>query len=182
VILWHAGLTMLIVWFVLRGNQRVDYRIVAIASLIPDLIDKPIGRIIFKSRFESGRIYAHTLILNLALFCVLFFMRGRAKRKFVLIPLSSLLHLAEDGVWSTPKIFWWPLFGTSFPKEPVSGGTLAFLGAFTSPAMIVQEAIGLAAILFLLGSHGLLTADGIRSFIRTGHLEAGGRETSGVTS
>ncbi|MEX2394202.1 MAG: metal-dependent hydrolase, partial [Actinomycetota bacterium] len=129
-ILWHAGLTMLIVWFVLRGNQRVDYRIVAIASLIPDLIDKPIGRIIFKSRFESGRIYAHTLILNLALFCILFFMRGRAKRKFVLIPLSSLLHLAEDGVWSTPQVFWWPLFGTSFPREPVSGGLFAFFGVF----------------------------------------------------
>ena len=39
---------MLIVWFVMRGNTRVDYRIVAVASLLPDLIDKPIGRIIFK--------------------------------------------------------------------------------------------------------------------------------------
>jgi inner membrane protein len=172
VILWHAGLTMLIVWFVLRGNQRVDYRIVALASLIPDLIDKPIGRIIFKSRFDSGRIYAHTLILNLALFCVLFFMRGRIKRKFVLIPLSSLLHLAEDGVWSTPKGFWWPLFGTSFPKEPTSGGTFSFFSVFAQPAMIAQEAVGLAAILFLLGSHGLLDREGIKAFIRTGQLEA----------
>src|SRR5688572_961296 len=35
-ILWHIGLTTLIVWFVMRGNPRVDYRVVAVASLLPD--------------------------------------------------------------------------------------------------------------------------------------------------
>jgi hypothetical protein len=171
VILWHAGLTMLVMWFVMRGNPRVDYRIVAAASLLPDLIDKPIGRIIFKSRFESGRIFAHTLLVNLALFCVLFFMRGRIKRQFVLVPISSLLHLAEDGVWSTPQVFWWPLFGTGFPKDPVPGGLLAFLNPANDPSVIWQEGIGLACILWLLASHGLLNGDGVRSFIRTGRLE-----------
>jgi hypothetical protein len=171
VILWHMGLTMLIVWFVMRGNPRVDYRIVAVASLLPDLIDKPVGRIIFKSRYESGRIYAHTLLLNLALFCVLFFMRGRGKRTFVLVPISSLLHLAEDGVFSTPKLFWWPLFGTGFPRDP-QGGVLSFLNPLNHPWMIVQEAVGLAAVLWLLASHEMLTAQGIRTFIRTGHLES----------
>lgn len=170
-IAWHAGLSMLIVWFVMRGNTRVDYRIVAIASLLPDLIDKPIGRILFRERFESGRIYAHTLLINLAFFCVLFFLRGRFKRKFVLVPLSSLLHLAEDGVWSTPQVFWWPLFGTAFPREPVSGGSLAFLGAAIGPGTIVREGIGLLAISFLLSSHGMLNRGGIRSFLRTGMLE-----------
>ena len=169
-ILWHAGLSMVIVWFVMRGNPRVDYRVVAVASLIPDIIDKPIGRILFKSRFESGRIFGHTLLLNVAVFCVLFFMRGRAKRQFVLVPISSLLHLAEDGIWSTPRVFWWPLFGSEFPKEPVTGGPLAFLLA--SAGIVVQEAVGLAAILFLLSAHGLLNPEGIRSFLKTGHLES----------
>src|SRR5918996_1851568 len=105
---------MLIVWFVMRGNTRVDYRVVAVASLLPDLIDKPIGRLIFRERFESGRIFAHTLLVNVLIFCILFFMRGRIKRQLVLIPISSLLHLAEDGIWSEPKILWWPLFGTQF--------------------------------------------------------------------
>jgi hypothetical protein len=169
-ILWHGGLTMLIVWFVMRGNPRVDYRVVAVAALLPDVIDKPIGRIFLKSRYDSGRLFGHTLLLNVALFCVLFFMRGRVKRRFVLVPISSLLHLAEDGMWSTPKVFWWPLFGTGFPKEPVTGGPLGFL--VPSAGIVVQEAIGLAAILFLLSSHGLLNREGIRSFLRTGHLES----------
>lgn len=169
-ILWHAGLTMLIVWFVMRGNPRVDYRVVAIASLLPDLIDKPIGRLLIRERFESGRIFGHALLLNVAFFCVLFFMRGRAKRQFVLVPISSLLHLAEDGMWSHPRVFWWPFFGTRFPREPVDGGAFAFL--VPSTTALVQEAVGAVVIVWLLASHGLLSRDGVRSFLRTGHLEA----------
>jgi hypothetical protein len=177
VIFWHAGLSMTIVWFVMRGNPRVDYRIVAVASLLPDIIDKPIGRIILRSRFESGRIYAHTLLLNLALFCIVFFLRGRIKRTFVLVPISSLLHLAEDGVWSEPRIFWWPLFGSRFPRDPIPGGLLAFLDPTRHPAVLVQEAIGLVLILWLLASHRMLSRDGVRVFLRTGMLEGAKEKT-----
>lgn len=169
-IFFHPGVTMAIVWFVMRGNPRVDYRIVAVASLLPDIIDKPIGRIFFRHRFDSGRLFAHTLIVNLALFCVIFFLRGRIKRTAVLIPISSLLHIAEDGVWSEPRLFWWPFFGTTFPKDPVEGGLFAFLNPFNNPAVLVQDAIGLALIVWLLASHRLLSRDGVRAFIRTGML------------
>ena len=176
-ILWHAGLTMLIVWFVMRGNPRVDYRVVAVASLLPDLIDKPIGRLILRTRYESGRIYAHTLLLNLALFCVLFFLRGRSKRQFVLVPISSLLHLAEDGVWSEPRLFWWPLFGTQFPRQPLVDGPFGFLNPANNPGAVWQEAVGVAVLLFLFMSHGMLSFAGLRSFLRTGMLEQSKGET-----
>ena len=94
----------------------------------PDLIDKPLGRIIFKIALRERTALRRTrCCVNVAFFCILFFMRGRRKREFALVPISSLLHLAEDGMWSTPKVFWWPLFGTPFPREPVAGGSLAFL-------------------------------------------------------
>jgi hypothetical protein len=162
VILFHGGLTMLIVWFVMRGNPRVDYRIVFLASLLPDVIDKPIGRILFRSKFHSGRLWGHTLLLNLALFCVVFFLRGRIKRQFVLVPISSLLHIAEDGVWSTPKVFWWPLFGTVFPRQAA--------GIHWRTA-VIQEGIGLAVLLWLFASHRMLSRDGLKSFLHTGMLE-----------
>jgi hypothetical protein len=172
VILWHIGLTMAIVWFVMRGNVRVDYRIVAVASLLPDLVDKPIGRIFFRSEFESGRLFGHTLLLNVALFCVLFFMRGKAKRKFVLVPTASLLHLAQDAMWSTPEVFWWPLFGTEFPRSPVTGGVLSFMHPSNVSGFYWQEAVGLALIVWLFVSHGMLNREGIKTFIRTGMLTA----------
>jgi hypothetical protein len=162
---------MTIVWFVMRGNPRVDYRVVALASLLPDIIDKPIGRIFLRGRFDSGRLYAHTLLANVALFSVLFFMRGRSKRKFVLVPISSLLHIAEDGVFATPKLFWWPLFGTSFPKDHVSGGTFAFLSPLNYAGAIWQEGVGLALLVWLFAAHGMLSRDGLRTFLKTGMLE-----------
>ena len=170
-VFWHSGLTMLIVWFVMRGNTRIDYRVVAVASLIPDLIDKPLGRVLFRDEFQSGRLIGHTLLFNLAFFCLLFFMRGRAKRQFTLIPLASLLHLAEDGMWNEPKIFWWPLFGTTFPRFPGDGGFWSMFDPRLHPGAYVQEAVGLAVIAWLLASHGLLNRDGVRSFLRTGRLE-----------
>jgi hypothetical protein len=169
-ILWHVGLSMLIVWFVMRGNPRVDYRVVAAASLLPDLIDKPIGRVFLRARFDSGRIYAHTLAFNLLLFCALFFMRGRAKRRFLFVPLSSLLHIAEDGVWAKPAIFWWPLFGTAFPRQPVPGGALGFLNPAENPGALWQEAVGFAVLIWLFASHGMLSRSGLRTFLRTGML------------
>jgi hypothetical protein len=166
VILYHGGLTMLIVWFVMRGNPRVDYRIVFLAALLPDIVDKPIGRVFLRAKFGTGRLWAHTLLVNLALFCVVFFLRGRVKRQFVLVPISSLLHLAEDGLWSAPKVFWWPLFGTTFPRDT----SRSFLGVQWRAALI-EEAIGLAVLLWLFASHRMLSRDGIRSFLRTGMLE-----------
>jgi hypothetical protein len=171
-VFWHSGLTMLIVWFVMRGNTRIDYRVVAAAALIPDLIDKPLGRVLFRDEFQSGRLIGHTLLFNVAFFCVLFFMRGQIKRRFTLIPLSSLLHLAEDGMWNHPRIFWWPLFGTEFPKQPASGGFWSMFDPTRHPGAYVQEAVGLAVITWLLASHGLLSREGVMSFLRTGRLEA----------
>jgi inner membrane protein len=167
-IFWHTGLTSVIVWFVMRGNPRVDYRIVMAASLLPDIIDKPLGRIFFRERFGSGRLYAHTLLVNVALFCVLFFMRGRIKRQFVLVPLSTLLHLAEDGMWSNPRTFWWPLFGTKFAVAKTQG---SFIHYFLRPGLIAQEVVGLLLLAWLFGSHGRLNAEGLRAFLKTGHLE-----------
>ena len=166
-ILWHTGTTVAILWFVFRGNTRLDYRLAMLGALIPDLIDKPLGRILFRERFESGRLWGHSLLVNVLIFSILFFMRGRVKRKAVLVPIGSLLHLAEDGMWSLPRVFWWPLFGTSFPREPLDRGWLSYL----QPEIVAQEAVGLALLVWLLAAHGMLNRDGVGVFARTGRLE-----------
>lgn len=172
-IFWHVGTTLTIVWFVMRGNTRVDYRLVALGALLPDLIDKPIGRLLLRSRFDSGRLFAHTLLVNVAFFCILFFMRGRLKRKAVLVPIGALLHLAEDAMWSSPRTFWWPLLGTDFPSDPVPGGALSWLNPLNSTEAMIQEPIGALLLVWLLAAHGMLSREGLRDFLRTGHLEPG---------
>lgn len=161
-IFWHVGTTLVVLWFVMRGNPRLDYRVGALGALIPDLIDKPVGRLLFHDRFDTGHLWGHALLLNVAFFAVLFSMRGRRKRRLVLLPIGSLLHLAEDGMWSNPRVFWWPLFGTSFPREP--GWTLQW-------SALVMELIGAILLVWLFAAHGMLSRDGVATFLRTGHLE-----------
>ncbi len=171
-ILWHLGLTLAIVWFALRGNTRVDYRFAAFGALLPDLIDKPLGRLLLPDRFGTGRLFGHTLLLNVGLLAILFFMRGRRKRQLTLVPVGSLLHLAQDAMWDKPRVFWWPLFGTGFPREPVDGGALGFLvQPLTSPGMLAQEAVGALLLVWLFAAHGMLSWRGVRSFLLTGRLE-----------
>lgn len=74
-------------------------------------------------------------------------------------------------MWSQPQTFWWPLFGTEFPKEPVPGGLLAFLNPLAQPVLLVQEAVGAAVIVWLFAAHGMLSREGLRAFLRTGMLE-----------
>jgi hypothetical protein len=162
VIFWHTGTTLVVLWFAMRGNPRLDYRVAALGALIPDLVDKPIGRVLFRERYETGHLWGHTLLLNVAFFAVLFAMRGRAKRKLVLLPIGSLLHLAEDGMWSSPRVFWWPLFGTAFPRDP--GWRLTW-------SAVLMEVVGVILLLWLFAAHGMLSRDGLVAFLRTGHLE-----------
>jgi hypothetical protein len=68
----HVGLTTLTARVIEKSTneKRMDYRLVVIGSLLPDLIDKPIGRILFQNRFESGRVFAHTLAFVLVLISI----------------------------------------------------------------------------------------------------------------
>lgn len=165
-ILWHLGWTLVVLWFVMRGNTRVDYRFAAFGALLPDLIDKPIGRILFRERFESGRLFGHSLLVNALLFAVVFFLRGRIKRKAALVPIGSLLHLAEDAVWSSPRVFWWPAFGWAFPRDPAR-----YPFGISIPEGLIQEAVGALLLVWLFAAHGMLNRDGLWTFLRTGHLE-----------
>jgi hypothetical protein len=49
-------------------QKIIDYRLVLIASILPDIIDKPLGGVILKESVGNGRIYAHTFLFLLFLF------------------------------------------------------------------------------------------------------------------
>jgi len=167
VILWHTGATLAILWFVFRGSTRLDYRLAMLGSILPDLVDKPVGRVLFRDQLDSGRLWGHSLLVNVLFFSVLFFMRGRGKRRLVLVPVGSLLHLALDGVWAQPRVFWWPLFGWEMPAHPIEGGWLVYL----QPQILLLEALGAGLLLWMFAAHGMLNREGLRAFVRTGHLE-----------
>lgn len=68
--LGHMGISVAVVRMLEKKFQShwVDYRVLLVASLLPDLIDKPIGYLISGHLIFSGRYYGHSLVFLLVLF------------------------------------------------------------------------------------------------------------------
>ena len=145
----HVGITLGVAWLVeSKLRVRMDYRLIVIGSLLPDIIDKPVGMIILP--LHNGRVFAHTLLFVLILLLI-----GLKYRKFLFLSSASFLHLLEDEIWNEPETLFWPLLGFEFPaREHVS--FYEYLGRIASeytpsPSHIfISEVVGLAVILAFL--------------------------------
>lgn len=117
----HIGITLGIFFLlaILAPRLRIiiDPMFLAIGALLPDLIDKPLGRVIFASTFNNGRIIGHTLFFSLILFIIgLYLYDKRANITVLSLATGSFFHLIEDAIWKSPRTLFWPIFGLRFPK------------------------------------------------------------------
>jgi inner membrane protein len=169
VLLWHLGIAALIVYVTL-GRRRIDYRMVLIGALLPDLVDGVLGLVWFEE--AAGRWIAHSIFaaIGVAIVILLTF-SGERRQSLFGIGVGWLLHLVADGMWLAPLTFLWPAFGTEFstaPREPYSWDL------FTEPLSHLStwggELVGLAIlawfwIAFRLGDH-----DRLKLFLSDGYL------------
>jgi len=153
--------------------KHIDIRVLLVGSLLPDIIDKPVGHIIFRNTFSNGRIFCHTLlfllVITLAGLCLY-----KRKRKIWLLILScgTFTHLIFDQMWLTPHTLFWPLYGWNFPKEPPDlvlwlKGTLTAL--VTVPSVYITEIIG-ALILGAFCWH-LIRRGQLGNLVKTGKVD-----------
>lgn len=170
-ILWHLGLTTLIVRYVFR-DPTMDLRWVLAGSLLPDLIDKPIGAILWNDTFHNHRLFAHALVGPVVLLTIAMLATRRGttgRRAAVGVVIGCFVHLVLDGVWTSPEAFLWPLFGFDFPR--VAGSDFATLVGDTirSPYTWAGEAIGAAYLLYVWRRH-LSRPGELVGFMRTGRV------------
>jgi len=144
----HLGLTLAAAQLFRRWNP--DLALVALGSLLPDIIDKPLGYLVFGTP-AMGRTIAHTLIflICLATIAILFNSRG-------LYSLSGgvLAHLILDSMWNSPDTLFWPLLGR-FPivTHMETADYLAMLmHALYNPYVAVPECLGLAYLIYFCWS------------------------------
>jgi inner membrane protein len=140
----HLGLALFAANFV----KRLDLAFVALGSLLPDIIDKPLGAVVFGTP-AMGRTFAHTL-----LFLLLIVTLAAYARDIRLLSLSGgvLSHLILDSMWNSPIILLWPLLG-SFPAAEhvdVMGYFEMLIMGLRSPEVLVPECLGFAYILYFL--------------------------------
>jgi len=107
----HIGITLGIAYLIeAKLKVKIDYRLVIVGSLLPDIIDKPVGMILLP--LENGRVFGHTLLFILILLLI-----GLKYRKSLFLSFASFFHLIEDEIWNEPETLFWPLLGFKFPAK-----------------------------------------------------------------
>lgn len=156
-------------WFA-SLSRFLDIRWLLVGSLLPDIIDKPIGQYLFKDTFNNGRIFAHTLLF-LIIISAIGIILYKMKRQTWMIALSigTLAHLVLDEMWQTPKTLFWPFLGFNFPKADLEGWARNIWEAiFSTPSLYIPEIVGLA-VLIVLGVY-LLKRRGVINFLKHGRV------------
>ncbi|TSA43942.1 metal-dependent hydrolase, partial [bacterium] len=151
---------------------KLDYRLVLIGSMLPDLLDKPVWFLSQAALLPSGRSYAHSLLFNLILIAGGLILSKYRKLGLLTLALSSLTHLLLDEIWNNPVTLWWPFLG-SIPQKDTTG----WLSDVIRPLLlqpgsnileITEEIIGIAVILLLI--YRVISRNGIKEFIKKGTI------------
>jgi len=170
-LLWHLGGTVLIARYVFK-DAAMDLRWLMLGALLPDLIDKPIGSLLFVDTFDSHRLWGHTMLFPVVMLAVamLAFRRGSAARKNALaVVLGVFIHLLLDGAWLRPEGFLWPLFGFDFPRMANHQLGELVRSMITNPMVIAGEVFGLAYLVLLWWRY-LREPGGVARFMRRGRI------------
>lgn len=148
----------------------LDYRFVIVGSLLPDIIDKPIGIYLLRDTFSNGRIFAHSLLFVLILLILgVYRYRKYGKAGVLILSLGSGFHLVLDGMWHTPDTLLWPVSGFIFPKHDVSNWLPDIIKAVeTKPVAYGPEIAGLVIIVPLVLE--ILRQGKLLAFIKKGSI------------
>ena len=153
-------------------DGRIDYRLVILGSLLPDLIDKPLGVFIFRKELSNGRIFAHGLLPNAAALLGAMAWKRRSGGALASLALGAAAHLALDRMWLDPKTLLWPLRGWRPERQDVSDWVERMLEQLLSDRYTyVSEVAG--ALIFAALTGSVLRNRGLREFARTGRMAAG---------
>jgi membrane-bound metal-dependent hydrolase YbcI (DUF457 family) len=154
--LWYVGMSVLLVANVFK-SVGLDYRLIAIGSLLPLLVDIPFGH----------RAFGHSVLFAVATLVVVMVwpFRGSrlARRRWLCLPIGIFAGLVLSGAWMDTQVFWWPLDGSSF-------GDVALLPVWW--VVLVEEVVGLVACWWVVGQFDLYLPEVRREFWRTGRLKA----------
>ncbi|MFL0269106.1 metal-dependent hydrolase [Candidatus Clostridium radicumherbarum] len=131
-------------------KPSIDYRFVLVGSILPDIIDKPIGAGLFRGIFHNSRIFAHTLLFSVLLICIgLLMLYKQGKNNIFILGVCSSIHLILDSMWQFPAILFWPYFGWKFPVRPEGNWVVSdIIRLITDPSYYMPELIGFIIIVY----------------------------------
>lgn len=154
----------------LNSNIEVDYRFVLVGSILPDIIDKPIGMFLFRNKFHNSRIFGHTLIFSIIIMLLgIYFIKNNKKSNILFLGIASLIHLVLDSMWIYPQTLFWPYFGLKFPARPEGSWIKSdIIRLVSDPSYYMPELIGFIIIAYYFIK--LVKNKNIKTFLKKGKL------------
>jgi len=179
-------------WAALNAVQRktghlleADYRLVALAALAPDLLDKPLALTLYRDT-NAALFWGHNVWLHLGVWiaaCALTRRRDEVDRRILpsgagferLLPylLAFSCHLIGDRMWGFRESLCYPLGAGYWHPWVHVGEPAAMLAAYidivrTTPILVALEVAGLALLCWFVADRRLWRLPEFRVFARTG--------------
>jgi hypothetical protein len=105
-------------WF--HHDTRIFPLCVA-ASILPDVIDKPLGFIFLPDDLGPGRTFFHALLAVMLITAIAYLVwRFRRSILVFLVAGSVMLHQILDAMWHEPVIWFYPLLGPFQPYHSIN--------------------------------------------------------------
>lgn len=152
--------------------KNIDYRLLAITAMGPDLIDKPFAVAHFYPKYGSAVLFAHTLLAHAGLLLYALWKRP----KWWPYAAAFIGHAVLDRLWFFDKTWYWPFKGWHFQVWNKAGSEqanikLAYWQAFTRrPELWGWEVGGLAVGLWFVIRHRLYRPERLWHLLRAGRL------------
>jgi len=156
-------------WLTSLANH-IDIRLLLLGSLLPDIIDKPIGQFFFRETFNNGRIFCHTLLfLTLITLTGFYLYQNRSKTWLLVLSFGTGMHLVQDQMWLYPQTLFWPGYGFAFEKLDLTHWAQNILYALhTDLAVYVPELVGATILVTFVVT--LVHKKRVYAFIRNGQV------------
>jgi membrane-bound metal-dependent hydrolase YbcI (DUF457 family) len=139
--------------------HEVDYRAVAVGSLLPDLIDKPLNWFVLRGSDLGGHHIGHSIVFSLALLVVGLVASTRGDNRLFLLACGAITHVLFDSMTHVPWSLLYPVVKLEVPRSD-------FVLTATN---IAGEAAAVIALFFALRRPGVW--DRISAFVREGSIE-----------
>lgn len=168
----YTWLTLSVAQEHLDAAPTADYRLVALAAMGSDLIDKPLALAYFYRRYKAAVLFAHTLLAYL-LVAFLTVRTGPARRVY---GVAFLGHALLDRIWLFYDTFYWPFRGWRFHVWRKRGSEQSQMGraywvTFTRRKELWSwELGGMVALGIFVWRHRLYRGPELRRFVLTGRV------------
>lgn len=160
-------------WHENRGfrSKVPDLRWLLAGAVVPDILDKAVGQVLFRPYFQNGRIFLHTFAVSLGVFLLgLYRWRRDGDGGVLLLWVGMVSHLVLDRIWTEPTTAFWPIMGPFMRHASLKSIWGQVLDYLRSPLFWVEEAAGGALLVSSLRYLGVRSRGDFVDLVRRGKL------------